>query len=262
VLEVIEKGSVSESHPFPLLFVHGAWHAAWCWDEHFLNFFADRGYHAVALSVRGHGSSPAPKSLLRCSVADYVDDVAEVAARLPNQPALIGHSMGGFVVQKYLEDHTAAGAVLMNSVPPTGVLPATLRIARRHPIPFIKVNTTLKLAHLVTTPELARALFFSGSTPDELVNAYQSRLQDESYRAFLDMLLLDLINTGRAGSVPILVMGAGDDTVISERQVRRTATAYGVEAEVFSDFGHDMMLEPGWQAVAERIDGWLATQRL
>ena len=29
------------------------------------------------------------------------------------------------------------------------------------------------------------------------------------------------------------------------------------EAEIFPDMGHDMMLEPGWQAVAERIDGWL-----
>jgi pimeloyl-ACP methyl ester carboxylesterase len=55
VLEVIEKGSVSEAHPVPLLFVHGAWHAAWCWDENFLSFFGDKGYRAVALSFRGHG---------------------------------------------------------------------------------------------------------------------------------------------------------------------------------------------------------------
>src|SRR5882757_8290833 len=109
VLEVIEKGACSPSHPVPLLFVHGAWHAAWCWDEHFLDFFADRGYRAAALSLRGHGSSPTAKGLRRCSLADYVDDVAEVAARLPTQPILIGHSMGGFVVQKYLERHTAAG---------------------------------------------------------------------------------------------------------------------------------------------------------
>ena len=48
MLEVIDKGCVSESHPVPLLFIHGAWHAAWCWDEHFLSFFADKGYRAVA----------------------------------------------------------------------------------------------------------------------------------------------------------------------------------------------------------------------
>jgi len=27
----------------PLVFVHGAWHGAWCWDEFFLPCFADKG---------------------------------------------------------------------------------------------------------------------------------------------------------------------------------------------------------------------------
>jgi pimeloyl-ACP methyl ester carboxylesterase len=46
MLELIDKGSCSDAHPPPLLFVHGAWHAAWCWDENFLGFFADMGFRA------------------------------------------------------------------------------------------------------------------------------------------------------------------------------------------------------------------------
>ena len=60
----------------------------------------------------------------------------------------------------------------------------------------------------------------------------------------------------------MLVLGAENDTIISQRQVRRTAAVYGAETEIFSNMGHDMMLEPGWQAVAERIDGWLTTRGL
>ncbi|MDT5171382.1 MAG: hypothetical protein QOD02_4727, partial [Mycobacterium sp.] len=30
----------------------------------------------------------------------------------------------------------------------------------------------------------------------------------------------------------------------------------------FPNMGHNMMLEPGWQAVAERIDGWLTDRGL
>jgi hypothetical protein len=41
-LEVIDKGPCSESHPTPMLFVHGANHAACCWDEYVLDFFARR----------------------------------------------------------------------------------------------------------------------------------------------------------------------------------------------------------------------------
>src|SRR5262245_36364543 len=102
MLEVIEKGACSESRPAPLLFVHGAWHAAWCWDEYFLGFFADKGYRAVALSLRNHGNSSKIKPRL-CSIADYVNDVASVASSMPAPPVIIGHSMGGWVVQKYLE---------------------------------------------------------------------------------------------------------------------------------------------------------------
>jgi pimeloyl-ACP methyl ester carboxylesterase len=79
MLEVIDKGSLSEAHPAPLLFVHGGEHAAWCWDEHFLDFFAENGYRAVAPSLRGHGGSPSSKPLRACSIADYVEDVSEVA---------------------------------------------------------------------------------------------------------------------------------------------------------------------------------------
>ena len=47
MLEVIDNGSCSDAHPVPLLFVHGGWHSASCWDN-FLDFFADAGYRAVA----------------------------------------------------------------------------------------------------------------------------------------------------------------------------------------------------------------------
>jgi pimeloyl-ACP methyl ester carboxylesterase len=162
MLELIDKGSCGDTHPTPLLFVHGGWHAAWCWDEHFLDFFADNGYRALALSRRGHGGSSASKPIRTISIADYVEDVVTVAEGLPTPPVVIGHSMGGFVVQKYLETHQAPAGVLLASIPPEGIGP--------------------------------------------------------------------------------------------------TARAYGTEAEVFPDMGHNMMLEPGWASVAERIHSWMTSQ--
>src|SRR6202008_4139991 len=64
MLDVIEKRPSRESDNAPVLFVHGAWHGAWCWDEHFLDFFAAKGYRSLAVSLRGHGKSPAPKSMV------------------------------------------------------------------------------------------------------------------------------------------------------------------------------------------------------
>ena len=64
---------------------------------------------------------------------DYVSDVASVADQLPHNPVVIGHSLRGFVVQKYLESSDAPAGVLMASAPPQGALKPSLRMMRRHP---------------------------------------------------------------------------------------------------------------------------------
>ncbi len=257
MLELIVRKPEGLAKTTPLLFVHGAWAAAWCWDEFFLPYFADHGYACYAPSLRGHGGSHGRERLRWTRLQEYVDDVAETVAQLPTEPILIGHSMGGFLVQKYLEQHTAAGAILLAPIPPTGALRATLHILRHHPMPFVKGNISLSLAPLVATPELARDLFFDASMPGEQVKTYQQRLQDESYLAFLDLVALDLVKSKKVNRVPMLVLGAENDTLVSQRQMRRTAAVYGTQAAFFPDMGHDMILETGWQAVAERMVGWL-----
>ena len=74
-------------------------------------------FRAVAVSLRGHGASTLSQPLNSCSIADYVDDVRATVDMLGAEPVLIGHSMGCFVVQKYLEKRHAPAAVLMASMP-------------------------------------------------------------------------------------------------------------------------------------------------
>ena len=61
---------------------------------------------------------------------------------------------------------------------------------------------------------------------------------------------------------PVLVLGAKDDGSRTDADVTAVARTYETDAEFFPDMGHDMMLEPAWQAVAERIDSWLGGQGL
>jgi pimeloyl-ACP methyl ester carboxylesterase len=241
----------------PLLFVHGAWHGAWCWEEHFLRYFADRGWSVKAIDLRGHGSAPGRKRLRWTRVAEYVADVADAAAAMPEPPVLIGHSMGGLVVQKYLESHAAPAAVLLASVPPTGVLLATLRVLNRHPLRFLRSNLTMSLWPIVETPDLAREMFFSSTMRESEVRAYQERLQDESYLAYLDMMIFALPQPAAVAKLPMLVLGGRDDQVFSPREVEKTAKAYGADLNIFPDLAHDLMLGPGWQVVAGTVDSWL-----
>jgi pimeloyl-ACP methyl ester carboxylesterase len=257
MLEVIDKGSPGKAHPTPLLFVHGVMHAAWCWDEHFLDFVADKGYRAVAVSLRGHGKS-SPKPLRLCSIADFVDDVDSVANSLPTRPVLIGHSMGGFIVQKYLESRDAPAAVLLASAPPRGCGPILLRLIKRHPWRVARSLVTTKLSYtLATTPERARESFFSEAVFDADVARYTEQLGEEYLTKLLPDLVFLALPKPHLVSTPLLVLGGEADRLFTQQEVHATAAVYHTEAEFFPDMGHDMMLEPGWAAVAQRIHSWL-----
>ena len=102
---------------------------------------------------------------------------------------------------------------------------------------------------------------FCANTPDDIVAACVARLQPESARATLDAMFRDLPHPERV-TTPMLVLGALADGAIDENAVRATARAYGTDAQFFSDMGHNTILEPGWQAVAERIMQWLGHRGL
>ncbi|MDP2639561.1 MAG: alpha/beta fold hydrolase, partial [Betaproteobacteria bacterium] len=142
-LEIIEACPPAGGSGRPLLFVHGAFAGAWCWSKHFLPYFSEQGFRACALSLSGHGGSPGRERLDWLSIADYVRDLEQAVGTVGGDPVLIGHSMGGFVVQKYLERAAAPGVVLMASVPPQGLLSASIALAFSNPGLFADLNAML-----------------------------------------------------------------------------------------------------------------------
>jgi len=102
----------------------------------------------------------------------------------------------------------------------------------------------------------------SAHTPESWVIRYAERLQNEqTRRAALDMVFLNLPKPDRV-STPLLVLGAECDRSVTPQEVHATARAYRTQAEIFPNMGHDMMLGPGWLAVAQRIHAWLCAQGL
>lgn len=254
-LEILVKSPSGEANPTPLLFVHGAYTAAWCWAEHFLPWFANAGYESYALSLSGHGKSRDRHRLDGYSIDDYVHDVAEAVHALPAKPVLIGHSMGGFVAQKYLEHHDVPGVALMASVPPQGLWSSALGLMFRKPTLLQDLNRMLGGA----TPSVAsvREALFSQPVDDERLEAFARMSQPESHRAIWDMTLFNLPHVSRMAEVPMLVIGAGEDHLIPPTLVHRTAQTYGVREHIFEGMGHAMMLERDWELVAQCLLAWL-----
>lgn len=258
-LEIITHVPTDSPRPLPVLFVHGAWHGAWCW-ENFQPYFAERGYRNYALSLRGHAASPNKKALWKTGIWDYVADVESIADHIEREtgrrPVLIGHSMGGYVIQKFLERYTVPAAILAASIPSIGLIPFNIRTVIRHPVAILKSLLTLRLYPLIETPALAQHHFFSDTVPIEQVEAYHARMNDESWRVDLDGMLFNRPRPAHIKATPMLVLAARNDTVFTLKEEETTAKAYNAPLEVF-DMAHNMMLDPGWESVADRIITWL-----
>ncbi|PPD45319.1 MAG: alpha/beta hydrolase [Methylocystis sp.] len=253
-LEVISRNQgVDDRHP-PLLFVHGAWHGAWCWDRGFLDRVAQQGFEVHAMSLRGHGRSEGYERLRTTRVRDFVADIEEVADSLRSQPVVIGHSMGGFLTQKLMERRRLPGAVLLASMPPNGVAAFVGKLIRTDPVGALQANLKLQLKPVVSTSDRVKRLFFSDVMSDADVDLYAAQLGDEAFLAYLDMLFGDLCTP--AQGTPVLVLGAESDAIFAVETQKRIAATYGTEAMLFP-MAHDMMLEPGWESVADAIANWV-----
>ena len=254
-LEVISRYPSKGKRRTPLLFIHGAFTAAWVWSDHFLDWFAERGWPVHAISLRGHGGSEGHEMLGQWGIDHYVADVMQVIDEIGEAPVLIGHSMGGFVVQKCLTQAEFPAAVLMCSVPPKGLLASSLSMIWSHP-DLMGSLSQLMTGGPVDIDSLKDALFAQPASMTDL-QRYLMLSQMESQRAIWDMTMFNLINPERLKPVPKLIISAELDHIIPANQVRDTAETYGVEPVIFPGMGHGLMLERDWEHVADVLNDWL-----
>jgi pimeloyl-ACP methyl ester carboxylesterase len=259
-LEILKATPSVKSSFGTIILVHGAWHSAICWSENFLPYFAAQGYTVLAPSLRNHGNSEAIGSLRWRRIREYAADIQQVVENSEGKIYLVGHSMGGQVVQKYLElypNSPIEKAVLLCSVPPHGVWRATLKAISRHPISFLLVNLTFSFKPLLKTKERVKELFFTDKIPEKQFETAFQNVQDESYLAYLDMLFLDLPKPKKIKK-PILVIGAGDDFIFGKKDFLATAKAYNTEGSFFEDEAHNLFMEDRWEKVANVVGKFIS----
>ena len=262
-LEILSR-KAKEKSKTPILFVHGAYVGAWCWEEHFLDWFAQHGYDAYAVSLRGHGKSAGRDRLDDFGLADYAEDVARAVAELPRPPVLVGHSMGALVVQKAIEKVKDIPAmVLACPVPSYGLLPSTFSLAFSKPALFSGLNTVASGGR-ASAQVLGEVLFAGIPEPERLERCYR-RMQRESRRALLDMSGWSLTMPWLAWSksrTPTLVLGAEHDALIPAAQAQGVGNLLNAEYRLLPGLGHAIMLDAGWESAAREILGWLEKQGL
>jgi pimeloyl-ACP methyl ester carboxylesterase len=257
-LEVRSRHPKASTRKPPLLFVHGGYCDAWCWEPHFLPWFATRGHAAHALSLRGHGASGGAEMLWSTGLDDYVADVERVAAQLPQAPVLVGHSMGAAIVERLMATRPVRAAVLLAPLPPAGLMPVAARLAAERPDYLFQLASFDPVRLSAEVLAVLEPFYFSPNADRALLREAARHLNGESPRALLDLSLRLHWGLPERKSPPVLVLGADGDRICRPDDVHATARHHGVEATVFPGLAHMLMLEPGWEAVAKAIAGFVA----
>ena len=164
----------------PILFLHGAWHGAWCWDL-WLNYFSSLGYETHAISLPGHGNSSMKKWHINLyTLNNYIETLTHHISLISPTPVVIGHSLGGAIVQKYLEKNQLPATVLLATIPTRGMFPMVLRLIRQYPKPILKGIFFLNSYYWINTPKLAKKIFFDDDTQIDAILFHQKLVREST----------------------------------------------------------------------------------
>lgn len=248
-----------------IMLIHGAWLNSRSF-EGFKARYEAAGHRVIApdwphddRSPEELRSFPDPK-LAKIGQVDLFDHYEAEIHKLPDAPILIGHSLGGVIVQHLLDRGLGAVGVAIDPAPTPGVplgphaivsaLPAFLTPAswRR--------SLTMSRKHF-------RTRFASSVDPVEADALYDRYIVPTPGKVYWDGV------TGASGRIrwdnprraPLLLIGGEKDLIadasmtraIYAKQKRAPSTT---ELKIFPGRTHWTGIEPGWEAVADYALEW------
>ncbi|KAK9915403.1 hypothetical protein WJX75_008696 [Coccomyxa subellipsoidea] len=269
-MELVHHASEGTDRP-PLLFVHGSFHAAWCWQEHYQPHFANTGYESYAVSLRGQGKSTRQEGIGACSLAEHVKDLSHIISSLPRPPVLIGHSFGGLVVQRYITGPSGSDAVealpsvaglgLLCAAPASGNDALVKRVAKKSMMMAARLTWGMVTKNFLNNVAACRELFFSEDLPAADLERFQGLLRDNASK----IPVIDVSTMKRevplaappSGHPPAFVLGADADNIVDVQAVKETAALYNVQPHILHNSAHDIMLDTRWREAADLMAAWL-----
>ena len=237
-----------------LLFVHGGFHGAWCWEEHFLPWFAAQGRPSHALSLRGHGGSDGAERIQDWSLDDYASDVRNAIERIGQPVVLIGHSMGGVIAERVWHGDPAIEGLVFFAASPLRPSPRVIfRLLRTRPLSVLlgQMGNLNRLRHGM------EPFFLSPELPEKDRKRHIARLSLESPRAIAEIFPRKHHPIRDGESRPVLVIGGLQDWSIPQTAHEDLARHYGAPLEMCPG-AHGLMLDPHWQNSARAIERWLS----
>lgn len=251
-----------------VVFIHGMYMTALCWEK-WIDLFDAKGFKSIAPPWPGRDR---PVQALRANrdahlssltLSQVVDYYAEFIGGLDQKPVLIGHSMGGLVVQLLLQRNLAAAGVAIDSAPPFGVLTpkwSFLKSNWPHINPFKSLNEPVELSF-----ERFQYAFANTLPLEEQQKGYDRYIVPESRRVPRESLTARV--DFRKPHAPLLLIAGGSDNIIPASLNRLNYRRYAASPSItnfkeFSGRTHFIIAQKGWEEVAAYSLAWLGKKVL
>ena len=172
------------------LFVHGAWHAAWCWGR-IVDQLHARGRSCLAPDLPGHGSNIRAANTV--SFDDYVTSLIDYIQQQQEPVTLIGHSMAGLIISQVAEiipDHIRELVFIAAYIPQDqqSLVSIAESAESREAAPFLIFDQAKQEIRLKSSPEL-KNVFFNRCTEADAQYA-MSKLQAQPLKPFIEKVKL------------------------------------------------------------------------
>src|SRR5512143_2464439 len=243
--------------PRTIVFIHGMYMTSLCW-ENWLAYFQARGYKCLSPDWPGRDQPvdalrkrhPDPQ-LGQLTLKRVVQHFNDIIRSMDEKPILIGHSMGGLVVQLLLQRDLAAAGVAIDSAAPRGVFTTQwpfLKSNWPHITPFVSLDDPIEM-----TFERFQYTFVHTLPRAEQQAAYDRYVVPESRRVPRDSLMAGI--DFKRPHAPLLMIAGSLDHLIPAALNRTNHARYKSSPSVtdlkeFPGRTHFIIGQPAWEEVA------------
>jgi pimeloyl-ACP methyl ester carboxylesterase len=247
-----------------ILMIHGMWGTGSHW-ENFKGFFEGKGYQCVVPTLRFHDMDPkgVPDPRLgTTSLLDYTADLEKLIHGLSAVPIIMGHSMGGLLAQILGNRGLAKALILLTPASPHGIIALKSSVIKSFwsgvtrwgfwKKPFRQTFDEATYSILDLMPPESRKMIYDKFVYESgrVVSEIGFWLFDSKGAARVDELKV---------TCPVLIVAGEKDRITPTSVVRKVAQKYSRVStyKEFSNHGHWVIGEPGWQQIAEYTEEWL-----
>jgi pimeloyl-ACP methyl ester carboxylesterase len=233
-----------------LLLVHGWWGGPWVW-QHFQPYFSSHGFDCHVMNFdrcdehRGESNGE--------TFAWRYQQVLERVRSL-DHPVVIGHSAGGLLAQKLVEEVDLPAVILLGSAAPRGIFPVRtgplIRAAIRNAPTFL-----LRRPFLPSRKDMC-SLNLNLLQPAQQDWVYDRMVPVSPQEAFVVIFSGGPVTASRVHT-PMLVVSGAEDRLTPPSVARAIGRKYGAEYLEFDDHAHYLMWERNWEEIADEIGRWL-----